>query len=81
MTRSERDAVYRRSLCRSWTKGLELEISTKVGGGGEEGGGWGGGGISAGRYRFFAVSRKKCLSGDNYRRPSQLISDQDCCSS
>ena len=25
------------------------------------------------RYWFLAVSLKKCLSGDNYRRPSQLL--------
>ena len=40
------------------------------------GGGWGGvgwGGICDSRYRFFAVSLKKGLSGDNYRRLSQLL--------
>ena len=35
------------------------------------GGGWGI--IFDSRYRFLAVSLKKCLSGDNYRRPSQLL--------
>ena len=35
--------------------------------------GGGGGGRFDSRYRFLVVSLKKCLSGDNYRRPSQLL--------
>ena len=35
--------------------------------------GGGQGAILDSGYRFLAVSLKKCLSGDNYRRPSQLF--------
>ena len=35
--------------------------------------GEGGGFIFDSQHRFLAVSLKKCLSGDNYRRPPQIF--------